>query len=118
MENGHEYIKESIMSRSRNVVFPDTTVNAGRFDSALYRGTTPLNRLQCVGALIYGGFFLVFGIVLIVAAMVPGKTDANWRTLAIDAASRIVSLAFGALIGIFGLRVTRNALLTRRHSRR
>jgi hypothetical protein len=62
MAKGREEWLRDIRNRQRNIVFPDTAVNEGRFWRNLYEGKQRLTPLQFAGILVFG--ICVLGLVV------------------------------------------------------
>jgi hypothetical protein len=67
-------------NRQRNIVFPDTVLNEGRFYRNLVSGKTPLNTVQRIGMIVLGAFFVTSGswaTAFSLAGMMQNFTE-NW----------------------------------------
>jgi hypothetical protein len=53
--------ERDLLNRQRNIVFPDTVLNAGRFYRNMVSGQIPLNLVQKMGILVITGAFVVTG---------------------------------------------------------
>ena len=57
--NRRDAWQQDIQNRQRNIAFPDTVQNEGRFLRGILNDTQPLNRVQKIGAWVYGLLTLV-----------------------------------------------------------
>lgn len=53
--------EQDIVNRQRNIVFPDTVLNEGRFYRNIFSGKTQLNSIQRIGLLLIAAIFFFLG---------------------------------------------------------
>ena len=92
---------EDIRNRQRNIVFPDTVLNQGRFYRNIVYGHTPLNPVQRAGILILG-LLILAGACLFCAESIAGllrTRSAEVRVLSfVDVLLALLSVAVGLLL--------------------
>jgi hypothetical protein len=53
--------ERDVRNRQRNIVFPDTVLNEGRFYRNIFSGAAQLNSTQRIGILLLAATFFIFG---------------------------------------------------------
>ena len=90
---------DDLRAKQRNVVWPDSVVNASRVDKFLWRGSPNPTGVQRIGAWIFGMTFMGFGLGFFSLASVEWREDAVGSVI-------LGAFAFGALA--VGIRIFRN----------
>ena len=87
----HTVLLEEVERRQRNTLWPDAMVNSGSVDALLWKGSPKATKVQRVGIVIWGLFFLSIGICLL--SMVHQRDDVIMAVVGVFSSSVGVKIA-------------------------
>lgn len=95
-----------ILNRQRNIVFPDTVLNEGRFFRNMVSGQIPLNPVQKIGVLLTTAPFIAtgcLGTAFAVSALLTTQDLVERGLLFIPTFAPIAQVGFGIIVMVRGL---------------
>jgi len=95
-----------ILNRQRNIVFPDTVLNEGRFFRNMVSGQIPLNSVQKIGVLLSTAPFIAtgcLGTAFAVSALLATQDVVERGLLFIPTFAPIAQVGFGIIVMVRGM---------------